>query len=247
MQGFHVMHQCGAIKYANLRHKGRAQARHAALALDRFNHGAFFATNIGARAAAQIDIARRDDFGRFQRGNFLAQNLQHSGVFIAHVDKAFFRLDRPSSNQHAFQHQMRGALEVIAVFKGARLALVAIHGQIARAWVGAHKAPFFARWKPSAPQPTQARLQQRILHLLPIARGAQLRQTGITARIAIGLQGFIGGHDRVKMAAFHHLGHQLGRGMIYVAVAHFGHGRAVAAAHAGRAQHANLRRVMPRL
>ena len=53
--------------------------RQAALALDRFDHRAFFAADIGAGAAAQLDMARRDDPGLFQRGDLIGKDFRTAG------------------------------------------------------------------------------------------------------------------------------------------------------------------------
>jgi hypothetical protein len=60
------------------------------------------------------------------------------------------------------------------------LALVAVDGQVARAGIGAHEAPFLARdGKPGAAQPAQARGQDLFLHRLPVAaRRAANSNTG---------------------------------------------------------------------
>src|SRR5690625_1538134 len=60
-EGLDVVDEGRPIKNADLSDIGRAVARIAALALDRFYHRGFFAANIGAGAAAEIDIALLDD------------------------------------------------------------------------------------------------------------------------------------------------------------------------------------------
>ena len=59
VQRLHVVLERGPAEQAHLRDVRRAQARHAALALDRFDHRRFFAADIGARAAAQVDGRQR--------------------------------------------------------------------------------------------------------------------------------------------------------------------------------------------
>jgi hypothetical protein len=57
VQGLDIVHQRRAAEEAHLRDIGRAVAGQAALALDRFEHRRFLAADIGAGAAAQVDVA----------------------------------------------------------------------------------------------------------------------------------------------------------------------------------------------
>ena len=140
---------------------------------------------------------------------------------------------------------MRRAFEIEAVLEGPGLALVAVDGQIARPGVGAHEGPFAPRGKARPPEATQPRGQHALLHLLPVAAGAQLGERRIAARSAIGREVLIGRHLGVEIARGAHGGDALGCCMVDMAVAHFGDGGGVAAAHAGRAQDAHLGRVHP--
>ena len=182
------MHQGRAIEDTHLRHERRTVTRFAAFAFDRFNHGAFFAADIGARTTTQVDKAGGDDAGVFKRRDLAAQDVQHGGILVAHVDKAGLGLDRPSGDQHAFQHQVRGALQIVAVFECAGLALVTVDGQIARTFIGAHKAPFGARREARAAKATQTGVQNGFLDVFPVAAIAQLGQFGVAAFGLIGAQ-----------------------------------------------------------
>jgi hypothetical protein len=51
------------------------------------------------------------------------------------------RLDRPDGHQHALQDPVRIVLEIVAILKRAGLALVAIHGEVARLGFLMHERP----------------------------------------------------------------------------------------------------------
>ncbi len=234
-QSFNIMHQSGAIVDPHRRHKGRAMARQAALAFNAFDHRAFFTADIGPSPAPQINIARRHEPRRFQSGNLLGQNVQNRRVFVAHVDKTGFRLDGPSGNQHAFEKQMRCALEIVAILERSRLALISIHRQIARPRIAAHEAPFCARWKPRTTQTAQTALLYLRLDLLPITTGAQLFKPRIATSRTIGREVFIIGNLSMGMAGGNCCQNLFGRCMINVMVAQLKHRGGITAPHAGRA------------
>src|SRR5690349_2320524 len=71
---------------ADLRDVRRAIARQAALAFDALDHRALFAADVRACAAAQLDEPRRSDAGRFERRDLAAQDLEHGGVLVAHIE-----------------------------------------------------------------------------------------------------------------------------------------------------------------
>ena len=75
---------------------------------------------------------------------------------------------------------MWGALKIPAVLKGARFALIAVHRQIARPRIAAHKAPFLARGEARPAQPAQTGLQQLFLHGFPAAIRTQVQQRLVT-------------------------------------------------------------------
>ena len=59
VERFHVVLERRTAEEPDLRDVGRAQPRHAALAFDRFDHRRFFAADVGARAAPQMDRRQR--------------------------------------------------------------------------------------------------------------------------------------------------------------------------------------------
>ena len=215
--------------------------RQTALALDRFDHGAFLSADIGARAAPQIDVSRCDQPCLFERTNFAPQNFQHRGIFIPHIEKDGIRLDRPCGDQHPFEEKMRLSFQIPAVLEGPRLALVPVDGKIARARVVAHEAPFLARGESGPAKTTQAGIEHLLLNGLPVARGAQLRQGLIAAVRAVGIEGFIIGNHGVEIALGDDGFDLFGCRVIDVAMADLQHRGGVAAAHAGRAHHPDFR------
>ena len=79
----------------------------AALALDRLDHGALFAADVGAGAAADVHLGVLGEAGRLELGDLLLQDLDDGGIFVAHVDEDLLGLDRPRRDQHALQELVR--------------------------------------------------------------------------------------------------------------------------------------------
>ena len=115
--------------------------RQAAPAFDAFQHRRFFAANIGAGAAAQMDRGRP-----WLRGGDLSDGrgeaLVQVWVFVAQIDIDILRLDRPRRDQHAFEKAEGVALQYVAVLEGAGLAFIGIDDHEAWPRLGAHEAPF---------------------------------------------------------------------------------------------------------
>ena len=243
MQRLDIMHQGRAVEDANLRHKRRAMPRQPALALDAFDHRAFFAADISPRAAPQIDVAGRDQFGLFQRPDLARQNFQHRRIFVAHIDETGFRLDRPGGDQHAFQKQMRGAFQIIAILESTGLALVPVHGQIAHTLIGAHKSPFAPRRKACPTKPAQPAFQHLFLNRFPIAIGAQVFQRLIAAHGVIGCKILVIRHMRMGVICRNRGLHQFRRGVVNMVMPDLQHRSRIAPPHARRAQHAHFRGV----
>ena len=76
----------------------------AALAFDQLDHRQLFAADIGAGAAAELDLAGLDQAGGFERGDLMRQDVQHGGVFVAHIEVDPLGIDRPGRDQRAFEH-----------------------------------------------------------------------------------------------------------------------------------------------
>ena len=64
---------------------------------------------------------------------------------------------------------MRRALQIVAVFECAGLALIAVDGQITGAFIGTHKTPFGARRETRTTKAAQTGLFDLLLHLFPVA------------------------------------------------------------------------------
>ena len=93
------------------------------------------------------------------------------------------------------------ALEVPAVFEGAGLALVRIHGKQARARVGAHEAPFAAGRETGTAEPAQARRVDQLDDLLDVALATPARRKEpVAALAAVGLEIEVARHDGIELA-----------------------------------------------
>ena len=114
-------------------------ARQAALALDRFDHRRFFAADISAGAAAQMDFGVVGKTGGLDLGDLFEQKQDHFGIFIADIEISVGGLDDPCRDQHAFDEAVRVLFKIIAVLERAGLAFVAIDGEQARRRLGAHQ------------------------------------------------------------------------------------------------------------
>src|SRR6185503_5793702 len=81
-----ILFERRAAEQADLRHVGGPMARQAALALDRFDHRGFFAADVSAGAAAQMDARVRRETRLLDAREFLAQHQYEFGIFVADVD-----------------------------------------------------------------------------------------------------------------------------------------------------------------
>ena len=241
MQGLDVVDQRRAAENADLRHERRTMAGQAALAFDRLNHRGLFPADVGTGTPAQIDIARLDQSGVFERFDFLGEDFQHRRVFVAHVDEGGFRFHRPSGDQHALEEQVRGAFEVVAILEGSRFALIPVDSEVARSGLGADEGPLAARGEAGAAQPAQAGFQHTVLHSLRVhGSTAQGEQLFVAAIGAVGVEALVVGHAMMGVACGDRRLHALGRGVVDVIVAQLAGRRGIAAPHAGRAHDPHL-------
>ena len=95
------MHQRWLSKDTDLGHKRRTVTRNAALAFDAFDHRGFFAADVGTGTAAHLDVASLDNTSRLKFRDFSSQDMQHSRIFVAHVNIGTLCLHGPSRDQHA--------------------------------------------------------------------------------------------------------------------------------------------------
>ena len=155
---------------ADLRDVRRAQARHAALAFDRFDHRRLFAADVGAGAAAKVNLGKRGD-GRvgLQRGDLGGEHLAAAVVLVAKIDVDALDAHRPRGDQHPFEEAVRVGLEQDAVLERSRLAFVDVDGHQPRPRLGADDAPLAAGRKARAAEAAQARVLERHEHGLDVA------------------------------------------------------------------------------
>ena len=193
VQRLHVVLERGPAEQAALGDIRRAQAWHAALAFDRFDHGRFLAADVGTGAATQLDgrDALRIDAGSRQRGRqrrqLALEQRAHAVVLIAQVDGDRGDVDHRRGDQHALDEAVRIALEKVTVLEGARLALVDVDRHQARRRLGPHDAPFAPGRKPGTAQAAQPGLRQRLDQLVSAAAARQeIGEQRIAARRAVG-------------------------------------------------------------
>src|SRR5207237_6660318 len=101
VQGFHVVFERWAPEQPDLRDIRRAKARLAALAFDRFDHRRFFAADVGAGAAAQVDRRNRARRVRTQRRDLVLEDLAAAVILVAKVDVDLVDADGPGGDQRA--------------------------------------------------------------------------------------------------------------------------------------------------
>ena len=170
-----------------------------------------------------------------------AQNLQDGGVLVAHVDVARLAADRPGGDQRALQEAVRVALQIVAVLEGAGLALVAVDGQEARSGLLADDAPLAPGREARAAQAAQVGVRKGLDDLLGVALARQAGAQQLVAALRdIGVEVLVGRDLGVEVLPGDRLGDALDSGGIDMVVPDLGGGRAVAAAHAGGAEHPHI-------
>ncbi len=221
-------------------------ARQAALALDRFEHRALLAADIGAGAATEIDIAGLDQPRRLEGCDLAIEDGENRRIFVAHVDEAARRIDRPGGDQHPLEEDMRRAFEHVAILEGPGLALVAVDGEEPRRRRLLHEAELLARREACTAEAAQSGDE----HLAPdLVRGPgaapESEERLVAATRAVDLEVRIGRDHRVDGARFDRRLHVLRRGMPDMVAPDDDHRRHFAPPHAGGVQHTDLRRIEP--
>ncbi len=136
---------------------------------------------------------------------------------------------------------MRVAFEQHAVLEGAGLAFVDVHGHQARRRLGEHDAPFATGREARTAQAAQARVLERLDHRLEVARAgvARLQQRVATGRPVGGVVDVAFGQvprgDRGHLCQ-----HRVAARVRHRVLAHDRRGRLLAAADAGRREHAHV-------
>ena len=177
------------------RRERRLEARLAAVALKRGQHGRLFAANVGAGAAVQDDVdvvALAQDVlaevpglaglvdGRLQR-------LRLRQVLAPDVDEGQVAADRVARDQDALQHLVRAVFHQVPILEAARLALIRVADQVARIHPLWQEAPLVPGRKAGAATAAQAarldQVDQRIgLHL------DRLFEAGVAAGLLVDSQ-----------------------------------------------------------
>jgi hypothetical protein len=239
-QGLDVVDERRAAEEADLARERGLVARQAALALDRFEHRGFLAADIGARAAAQMDlgVAREPRF--LQLGDLAQQDLAHLRVLVAQVDVDRLRLDRERADQHALEETVRVLLEIVPVLEGAGLALVGVDRHEARCGLGAHEAPLAACREAGAAEAAQVRILQRLDNVVDRAGPAEnVGEQTVAASFAVPVEIDVVRNVGMNVAVGDVALHAFHGSVLVQRVADRHHGGAVAAAHAGRAHDAH--------
>ncbi len=216
-------------------------ARQPALALDRFDHRRLFTADIGAGAAAQVQLGVRRQPGVGELVDLLEQHQPQLGIFVTNVDVGVVRLDHPGGDQHAFEEAVRIAFEVIAVLEGAGLAFVGIDREQARRGLGAHQRPLATGREAGAAEAAQAAVADDLDEVLRRAlAGETVLEDGVAALLLIGgkidlrLPGM-----RVRVG-LHRRGDIVRIGLEGLHMTDGDDRRAVAGAHAWRAHDAHI-------
>src|SRR5688572_23170350 len=102
-----ILVQRRAAEDADLRDVRRPVAWDTALAFDALDHRALFAADVRACAATKLDEPFGRDAGCFERRDLAAQDLEHRGVLVTHVEIDALRLDAVRRNQRAFERAVR--------------------------------------------------------------------------------------------------------------------------------------------
>src|ERR1019366_3552537 len=103
-----VMLECRPPEQSDLSDIRRAQARHAALALDRFDHRRLFAADIGARAPAKMDLRQRPRSELLQCRDFALERVPAGVILVSQIDPDPVDADGPGCDEHALEKPRRG-------------------------------------------------------------------------------------------------------------------------------------------
>ena len=144
VQRLHVVLEGRAAEQPDLRDIGRTQPRLTALALDRFDHRGLFAADVGAGAAAEMELGNPARRIRLERRELALEDGAAAVILVAQVDIDGVDANRPGGDDRAFEKAMRVALEVVAILERARLALVDVDRHQARSRFRRYDLPLAA-------------------------------------------------------------------------------------------------------
>src|SRR5215212_3133633 len=241
-QRLDIVDEGRAPEQADLARKRRLVARQPALALDRFQHRRFFAADIGAGAATEMELRAPRQAGRLELRDLAQQDLAALRILVTQIDVDVRRLDRPGADQHAFEEAVRVGLEIVPVLEGAGLALIGVDGHQARRRLGPHEAPLAPGGKARTAKPAQVRILERLDDALDRALAVEaIGEELIAALGAIAVEVDVARNVRMRLAGGDRLRDALDTRMLMQRMADRDDGRVVAAAHAGRADYAHVR------
>src|SRR5690348_6703044 len=194
--GFGVVDDGWAAVEADHRRERRLEARVAALALQRLHQRALLAADVGAGAARdgdlEVEVAAEDVLANQAGVVRLTHRALHlparEGQLAAHIDEGVMNVGGVGGEDRPLDEQMRADLHDHAVFEGARLALVAVDGQVTRLGGGlGQEAPLHASGEARAAAPAQAGLFDLLGQRLRRDGAQRLRQRRIAAVLAVDL------------------------------------------------------------
>ena len=169
----------------------RPDARHAALALERFEQRGLLAADVRARAAVHDDVeveARAEDvlaeeaLARARRRSRAIEPFVAERELAAQVDEREVALDRVRRDRDALDELVRIALDEHAVLERRRLAFVGVHHEVARERVGRQERPLLRGREAGAAAAAQPRHLHLLLHVGRVALGEHLAQRLVRAR-----------------------------------------------------------------
>src|SRR5271165_5389706 len=190
----------------DLRREGRFEARLALAAFEALQEAGFFAADIGARPAMQVELeipagtasVLADETGLVGLVDRGLQALRLVIELAADIDVAGVNPHPDRGEKATFDQLVRVVAEDVAVLAGAGLALVSVDAEIGRAVaLFRHERPFEARRKTGPATPAQpgfldllddpvAAFEDELLGAVPIPSAPRARQPPIIAAIEVG-------------------------------------------------------------
>ena len=183
--GLGVIDDGGSAVQANHGGEGRADARDAAFAFERFHQRRLFAylvracaglgDNVEVEAWVAEDVLAQEALGVSIRDSLL-HNVEKVAILAAQVDEAHLRADGEAGDHCAFDHRMRIFAEEDVVLAGAGLGLVAVDQNILGLGRSlGHERPLHPHGEARAAAPAQAARLHGVddprLHLFALGNG----------------------------------------------------------------------------
>ncbi len=173
-QRLDVVHDRGLGEQALHGRERRLDPRHGALALEARQQARLVARDVAARAAVEDHVeveagpedVPAEEAVLVRLGDGAAEPLVPQGELAPDVDERLMALDGECRDHDALDQLVRVALHEHVVLERGRLALVGVHGEVARVHVLGQERPLLAGAEPGAAPAPQARR----LHLLVLDR-----------------------------------------------------------------------------